>query len=230
MITIDYFSDVLCVWAYGGQVRLDELQREFGDDIQVRHRFMTLFADTRKRIGEGWKDEGGFAGFGTHLHAVCEQWPHTSPHRDVWARCRPCSSTTAHVFLTAAGLCLNIDEEKSGASDERRRRFDSLVNRTRLLFFEHAQDISCLQTLLPLLGDAGLGEAAVRERIDNGEAYAMLHRDAELMKAYGVQGSPTYVFNEGRQLLYGNVGYRIIESNVRELMLPNAGTGVPSWC
>ena len=28
MITIDYFSDLLCVWAYGGQVRLDALQRD----------------------------------------------------------------------------------------------------------------------------------------------------------------------------------------------------------
>ena len=25
MITIDYFSDVLCIWAYGGQIRLETL-------------------------------------------------------------------------------------------------------------------------------------------------------------------------------------------------------------
>ena len=62
MISIDYFSDILCVWAYGGQVRLDELMRNFGDDIRVRHRFIPLFADTRARIGEGWKEQGGFAG------------------------------------------------------------------------------------------------------------------------------------------------------------------------
>ena len=30
--------------------------------------------------------------------------------------------------------------------------------------------------------------------------------------------SPTYVFNNGRQRLTGNVGYRIIEANVKELL------------
>ncbi len=50
------------------------------------------------------------------------------------------------------------------------------------------------------------------------------------MKAHGVQGSPTYVFNEGRQMLYGNVGYRIIEANVRELLSAPAAAGEPSWC
>jgi predicted DsbA family dithiol-disulfide isomerase len=50
------------------------------------------------------------------------------------------------------------------------------------------------------------------------------------MKVYGVQGSPTYVFNDGRQLLYGNVGYRIIEANVRELLSAPPAEGAPSWC
>ena len=71
---------------------------------------------------------------------------------------------------------------------------------------------------------------AIRERIEDGEAYAALHHDAELMKTYGVLGSPTYVFNEGRQLLYGNVGYRIIDANLRELLSTPTGNGQPSWC
>lgn len=29
--------------------------------------------------------------------------------------------------------------------------------------------------------------------------------------------SPTLIFNEGRQRLNGNVGYRVIEANIREL-------------
>ena len=66
--------------------------------------------------------------------------------------------------------------------------------------------------------------------IENGEAYAALHRDERLLKADGVVGSPTYVFNDGRQLLYGNVGYRIIASNLRELMSAHRVEGEPSWC
>jgi len=36
------------------------------------------------------------------------------------------------------------------------------------------------------------------------------------------------VFNEGRQVLTGNVGYRVIEANVRELLHTLANQS--SWC
>jgi len=43
-----------------------------------------------------------------------------------------------------------------------------------------------------------------------------------------VSSSPTLLLNEGRQRLVGNVGYRILEANVRELF---ERPGVQqSWC
>ena len=108
--------------------------------------------------------------------------------------------------------------------------FDRLVAQTRTEFFEQAKDVSKLSVLLELLGATGIQAGAVTKMIENGEAYAALHRDEQLAKAYGVLGSPTYVFNEGRQLLYGNVGYRIIASNLRELMSSHPVEGEPSWC
>lgn len=230
MITIDYFSDLLCVWAYGGQVRLDQLQREFGTQILVRQRFMSLFADTSTRIGEGWKDQDGFAGFGRHMQEVCAQWEHTRLHPAVWDECRPTSCVTAHVFLKAAGLCLGVDRDDVEPDSEVRRQYDALVRLTRCAFFERALDISSLPVLFGLLPTTVLQPDAVRARIENGEAYAALQRDAELMKTHGVLGSPTFVFNEGRQLLYGNVGYRIIEANIRELLTAGHLPGEPSWC
>ncbi|MCB1772473.1 MAG: DsbA family protein [Gammaproteobacteria bacterium] len=228
MIRIDYFSDVLCIWAYGGQVRLDELQKTFGDEVLVRHRFMALFADTQTRIGDGWAGDGGFDGFGRHMQEVCEQWPHAHLNADAWTRCRPCSSTTAHVFLKAAGLLLGVDDEQPyrGACAVHER----LVTRVRTAFFEQGQDVASLAVLAQLLDGDMPSFESIRDRIDNGTAYAALHRDEELRKAHGVVGSPTYVFNEGRQLLYGNVGYRIIEANVRELLSRPQVEGVPSWC
>lgn len=228
MITIDYFSDVLCVWAYAGQVRLDELQQRFGDDVLVRQRFMTLFGDTETRIGKGWQD-GGYVGFGEHLKTVCEQWEHTHLHPDVWGRCRPRSCTTAHVFLRAVASCLGLDAEDGGDAASR-TLFGALVSNVRVAFFEQAEDVGDLAVLLRLLPPTGVSPASVSEKIADGEAYAALQRDAELMATYGVQGSPTFVFNEGRQLLYGNVGYRIIESNVRELLAATPVEGAPSWC
>lgn len=230
LITIDYFSDILCVWAYGGQIRLDELQQTFADDILVRHRFAPLFADTQTRIGDDWQEQGGFPGFGEHLREVCAQWEHTHLHPDVWTACRPASCVTAHAFLKAVSLHLGVDRAEQQVARKVRDQFARLITRTRMAFFEQAQDVSRLPVLLELLEPEGIAPAAVTARIDSGEAYAALHRDEQRMKSYGVQGSPTYVFNEGRQLLYGNVGYRIIESNVRELLSAGRIEGEPSWC
>lgn len=231
MITIDYFSDVLCVWAYGGQIRLDELRRTFGDQIQVRHRFLSLFADTQTRIGGGWKDQGGFRAFGDHIREVCAQWPHVTLADSVWSECRPLSCTTAHVFLKAAQDALGVDADSvdrtvATGTD----RFEDLVARVRTAFFADGRDIGRLDVLLDLLPRDGPGSEEIRSRIDNGAAYAELQRDRQLAEKYGVLGSPTYVFNEGRQLLYGNVGYRIIETNVRELLTRPPIEGQPSWC
>jgi predicted DsbA family dithiol-disulfide isomerase len=228
LITIDYFSDVLCIWAYGGQVRLDELQKTFGTDVLVRHRFMSLFADTQTRIGEGWAGQGGFDGFGHHMQEVCDQWPHTHLHADVWTRCRPCSCTTAHVFLKAAGLLLGIEDTEPDR--DACTVHERLVTRVRTAFFEHGEDVASMAVLRELLDADMPAMASITERINDGTAYAALHRDEASREAHGVVGSPTYVFNDGRQLLYGNVGYRIIDANVRELLSMPQVEGMPSWC
>ena len=64
--------------------------------------------------------------------------------------------------------------------------------------------------------------------MDSGEAYAQLSKDLDLVKEHTVTVSPTLIFNEGRQRLNGNVGYRVIEANIRELL--NAPPGEQSWC
>jgi predicted DsbA family dithiol-disulfide isomerase len=134
------------------------------------------------------------------------------------------------VFLRAAALCLGCDDAGEDSDRAALAAFDGLTAEVRRAFFERALDVSRMDVLLGLLGPSGPASDEVRGRIDSGEAYAALHRDEQLMKAYGVQGSPTYVFNEGRQLLYGNVGYRIIDANVRELLSAPPAEGAPSWC
>lgn len=53
-------------------------------------------------------------------------------------------------------------------------------------------------------------------------------RDIELRDEFRVDGSPTYILNEGRQKLYGNVGYRIIEANLHEILKQPKVEA--SWC
>ena len=52
------------------------------------------------------------------------------------------------------------------------------------------------------------------------------YQDADKMR---IEGSPTFVLNEGRQKLYGNVGFRVIEANIQELLRAPAGDQA-SWC
>ena len=50
----------------------------------------------------------------------------------------------------------------------------------------------------------------------------------ELREKHKLEGSPTYLLDNGRQKLYGNVGYRVLEANVQELI--ERPEGIASWC
>ena len=76
--------------------------------------------------------------------------------------------------------------------------------------------------------ELGLPIAAIQAQIDSGEAYAQLSKDFDLVKEHTVTVSPTLIFSEGRQRLNGNVGYRVIEANIRELL--HNSPEEESWC
>ncbi len=227
---ISYVSDILCIWAYVAEARLDELRKEFGSSIGVEYRFIPVFGATRYRIGEGWKDRGGYAGFGEHVREVAKGFPHVSVNERVWNEVAPTTSSTAHEMLCAARLL--VDE---GAVDARRRDdlggrsvFEEATWQVRSAFFEHARDVSDREVLLDVLARAGIPTDAIKAKLKSGEAMAELCRDIELRDEYKIEGSPTYYLNEGRQKLYGNVGYRVVSANLREL-LEQPGHQA-SWC
>lgn len=229
-IHISYVSDVLCVWAYVAEVRLDELRREFGDEVALEYRFIPIFGATRYRIGEGWKDRGGFAGFGAHVREVAKGFPHAKVSERVWTEVAPVTSAAAHEMLCAARLLQ--DEGTIGA--ERlpalggRSLLEEAICRVRKAFFEDAQDISDATVLRRVLADTGIPIDALETKIRSGEASAEACRDVELRDQYKIEGSPTYYLNKGRQKLYGNVGYRVVSANLREL-LEQPGHQA-SWC
>ncbi|WP_250658634.1 DsbA family oxidoreductase [Alkalimarinus coralli] len=230
-VLVSHFSDVLCVWAYVAQIRLDELREQFGEDVVIKHHFIPLFGCTENRIGDGWKDRGGFDGFSDHVLHVCEEFPHVQVNRDVWKNCRPKSSASTHCFIKAVQL---LEEEgvvscKPEQSLNGRTLVEEFVWQVRLAFFRDAQDISNYDVLTTIAKSLGLSLTAINERLKRGEAIAALCRDAELKELYRIEGSPTYYLNEGRQKLYGNVGYRILEANILELMQNETGD-LASWC
>lgn len=220
-VTLDYFTDVLCIWAYVAQIRLDELNQQFTNKIDINEHFITLFGNTEKRLGEGWKDKGGYQGFNKHVMQVASQFPHLTINPNVWITCRPASSANSHLYLKA--LQLLVAEGKANKED-----FNKLAWNVRSAFFKDAKDISQISILTELAQDLSLPIEALQEKIDSGAAIAALCSDMEMREQFKLEGSPTYLLNNGRQKLYGNVGYRVLEANVQELF--ERPEGVASWC
>ncbi len=230
-ISIDYFTDIMCIWAYSGQIRIDELQHKLGDDIHLHYHFVPLFAAARQRVDEQWCDKGGLEAFNRNLHSIASQWDHVSLHPDVWLKNTPASSSGAHLMLKAVQLLQDRGEIDASheAELDGRTRFEEYMWQLRNAFFRNCENIGKRSVLEHIASEAELPVASIREVIDNGEACAALYLDDQDRQKYQVPGSPTLVLNDGRQLLYGNVGYRIIEANVRELM-QNPLQGDASWC
>lgn len=220
-ITLDYFTDVLCIWAYVAQIRLDELHQQFDQDIQVNEHFITLFGNTQKRIAEGWKEKGGFEGFNQHVLKVAEQFPHLKINPNVWLSCRPTSSANSHMYLKAVQLLVN--ENKVSNAD-----LQQLIWDIRSAFFLDAKDISNTAILTELAQNLSLPIDLIQDKINSGLAIAALCADMEMREQHKLEGSPTYLLDKGRQKLYGNVGYRILEANVQELL--EKPQGIASWC
>jgi predicted DsbA family dithiol-disulfide isomerase len=106
--------------------------------------------------------------------------------------------------------------------------FEKAIAAFRAEFFTKLANISDRQVQFGIAEELGLPIATIQAQIDNGEAYAQLSKDFELVKEHTVTVSPTLIFNEGRQRLNGNVGYRVIEANIRELI--SNPPGEQSWC
>ncbi len=215
-LSLTYYSDVLCVWAHISQARVDEVAQRFSGQISIDYRFCSVFGDTAHKVGVGWAERGGYAGFANHLHEAVSTFNHITLHPELWQRNHPASSTPAHILMKAVQRADN-------------RRCEAVLRELRSAFFERCLDISKRTVLEGALEGAGVSVDDVKEAIDSGMAHADLEADHRDQQALMVQGSPTFILNEGRQKLYGNVGYGVIEANIKEL-LRSPVAGAASWC
>ena len=222
-IQIAYFSDVLCVWAYIAQIRLEELKNKFGDKINITPYHVTLFGDTAKRVGQGWKEKGGYDGFNKHVLHVCKDFPHLEVSPDVWTKCRPKSSGIAHLFLKAVQLAT----QNRGSEDNHELKI--MEWEIRLAFFRDARDISDMNVLKEIAQEYKISQDSIDTHLNDGSAMALFCSELAMCDDYKLDGSPTYVLNDNRQKLFGNVGYKIMEANVNEL-LSESGEKQASWC
>jgi predicted DsbA family dithiol-disulfide isomerase len=218
-VRITYFSDALCVWAYIAQLRIDAVAAAFGAQVQIEPRFCSVFGDTASKIAGKW---GGYDRFNEHLLRAAAAFPEVRLNPDIWLTAQPASSMSPHLFLKAAQLAEAAGRWPCGKAD-------ALSQAMRRAFFEHALDIADQEVQRRVARELDADPNPVDELVRSGVAFAALAADYQAADALRVQGSPSFVLNEGRQTLYGNVGYRIIEANIQELLRePNPDNA--SWC
>lgn len=224
-IEISYYSDVLCVWAYVAERRLEELANAFGDQISIETRYCSVFPDAWGKI----EKKRGFEVFNRHLREVATRFPHITVNDNVWITARPRTSASAHLFLKAVEL---IEQASSDDRKETLPYLERLSTRAaremRLAFFAEAQDIADWQVHRDIAVRIGVDYDDIDRKIRSSEAVSQLAVDYDLCQRNRIEGSPTFLMNEGRQRLFGNVGYRLLEANVQELL--RTPEGEASWC
>lgn len=222
-VKIQHFSDVLCVWAYVSQIRVDELKRQFGEQIEMDYHFVHVFGHAHQKLQAQWAQRGGAQAYGAHVKEVVAKFDHVPVHEEIWVRDTPRSSLPAHLFLCALKL---LEPAQAGADGS--TAFERAAWTVREAFFRDLVDISRRHELMKIAEQLGLPVGDIEKILDTGAAHALLSEDIAMARDQSVRASPTLLFNEGRQVLTGNVGYRVIEANVRELL--RTPVDQSSWC
>jgi len=228
VVQVSYFSDVLCIWAYAAQARIDAVKDKFGNTVRMDYRFCSVFGDTARKITSTWRDKGEYAGFNAHLRTVALQFPHIEVHPEIWLKTRPPTSASAHLFMTAVQQWQQ-ERIKEGHSGSATSIFDKVTWAFRCAFFRDCRDIARWDVQCELAESLGVDINAIEKNIHEGTAFARLGADYEDADKMRIEGSPSFVLNDGRQKLYGDVGFRIIEANIQELLRAPGGNQA-SWC
>lgn len=228
VVQVSYFSDVLCIWAYAAQARIDAVKEKFGDTVRLDYRFCSVFGDAARKITSTWRDKGEYAGFNSHLRKVARQFPHIEVDPDIWLKTRSPTSASAHLFMTAVQQWEH-DLGAGGQSGSEASIFDKVMWAFRCAFFRDCRDIARWDVQCELAKALGVDINAIGKSIHDGTAFARLAADYQDADKMRIEGSPSFVLNEGRQKLYGNVGFRVIEANIQELLRAPGGDRA-SWC
>ena len=137
-IEISYYSDVLCIWAYVADRRLEELATAFGDQVSIETHYCSVFPDAWGKI----EKKGGFEAFNRHLREVATRFPHIAVHDNVWITARPRTSASAHLFLKGVELIEQAGNEGKEPVPYLERLSTRAAREMRLAFFAEAQDIA----------------------------------------------------------------------------------------
>lgn len=208
-LKFSYWSDPLCIWALVAQQRLDLVLGELGEHVRVDYRIVPVFGSVPWRFAHGPWSKEGVDGRVLATRKIAEQGGRTDVSGECWRRAMPSSSWAPAAAIKAVFAL----EERRG--EEVGPRYQSAL---RERFFVGEANIALRSVQLEIAEELGLPRAPIERSLDDGSALAAVCEDHAEKERLRLQGSPTYVFDGGRAMLYGNFGYGILRTTVEELL------------
>lgn len=210
-LKFSYWSDPLCIWALAAQPKLDRILGELGGKVSVEYRIVPVFGSVAWRFAEGpWAKEG-VAGRVTATRTIAERAGRSDVSGECWHKAMP-SSSWAPASAIKAVFGLGLEE---GARSAVGPKYQCAL---RERFFVHEKNIALRSVQLEVAEELGISRGAIESRLDDGSALAAVCEDHAEKERLHIQGSPTYVFDGGRAMLYGNFDFAILHSTVEELV------------
>lgn len=208
-LRFSYWSDPLCVWALVAQQKLERVLAAAADRVQVDYRIVPVFGSVPWRFTEGPWAKDGVEGRVAATRRIAEQGGRTDVTGECWRKATPSTSWGPAAAIKA------VFALEDGVGAEHGPAYQKAL---RERFFVRDENIALRRVQLELAEEMKLPRAPIETRLDDGSALAAVCEDHAEKERLRIQGSPTYVFDGGRAMLYGNFDYRILESTVEELV------------
>jgi len=210
-IEFEYWSDPLCVWAFVAQPKLEAVLQKHGDLLAPRYRVVPVFGSIPQRFSTGSWAEKGPEGRAEATRRVAHQYGFENVDGSCWLSDCPASSWSA-----GAALCAVLGMVEDGTiSLKVAERYQW---RMRERFFLENQNIARRSIQLELAEEVDVPRHELERRLDDGTGMQILWEDHTLRESLGLRGSPTFVFDGGRAMLYGNFSEAVLNATVEELV------------
>jgi predicted DsbA family dithiol-disulfide isomerase len=211
-LSFEYWTDPMCIWALIAQPRLERLLDHFRGQLAVQHKIVPVFGSFPQRFAPGgsWS-KAGIEGRVATTARVAAQHGFPQVTGEVWGKHAVTSSWAPSLAIKAV-----TDMESQGLC---KPEISGLYTwRLREAFFIDERNIMARSVQLEVAEELGLAREPIERRLDDGRAMALLWEDADERDRKRIQGSPTYVFDGGRAMLFGNFDEGVLRGTVQALL------------
>ena len=210
-LSFSHWTDPLCIWAFVAQDQLDRLLVEHAPRLAVDSRIVPIFGSVAWRFKHGPWSSGGVEARVRATAEIAQAHGHPEVDGACWRGDCPSSSWAPGAAIKAVWALEHAGHVEPGMTGHYQHAL-------RRRFFVEAQNISRRSVQLEAAEALGIARAGIENSLDDGSALALLAEDLQEKERLKLQGSPTYVFDNGRAMLYGNFRYGVLHATVEELL------------